>query len=217
MCVHSILIAQTEERRMIDDFDELSVTGLIEVELMQGDKPGITIISEGITMDKIVTENDGRRLKISMKPGFYRDVHVAVKLTYTYLSSIRLQAGAALYSAYIIHSDRLEIRAGSGSKIDAELDVASVSIKVGEGSRAILSGNATYEEARIGTGGQLYADELLAEQINIRISTGAEAEVYAKRSVEGKVNTGGDLAIYGNPRADYVKTSLGGSVRRIRP
>jgi len=117
----------------------------------------------------------------------------------------------------MIHSDRLEIRAGSGSKIDAELDVESVSIKVGEGSRAILSGHAAYEEARIGTGGLLYADELLAEQINIRINTGGEAEVYAERSVEGSVNTGGDLAIYGNPKADYVKTSLGGSVRRIRP
>ncbi len=213
----SVLFAQKEERRMISEFNELSVIGLIEVELTPGDEPAILIISEGVPMERIVTDNDGPKLKLSMKPGFYQDVKVVVKLTYSHLDAIRLQAGAELYSDYIVEGERLEVRVGSGSQIDVEVDIASLYVKVGEGSKAILTGVTTYEEVSVGTGGQLYADRLNADHIKVKINTGGEAEVYAEASIDGKVNTGGDLAIYGEPESDHVRTSLGGSVRRIMP
>jgi len=215
MGLFSIGAAQQTERRMIEAFEELSILGNVEVVLQKGDEPGLEILADEVEFDKIITKMEGRTLKISLKPGFYRDALVKINLNYETLKVIRLQAGAKVYAEETIEEDRLEIKAGSGSELDATVRVNSIYIKVGEGSVVLLTGEAEYEEVQVATGGQLLGDDLKAKEVNVKINTGGEAEVYAIESVEGKVNTGGNLLLMGNPRADYIKTSLGGNVRKI--
>ena len=101
--------------------------------------------------------------------------------------------------------------------MDLEVDTDAVSLSAGEGAelggfRANL--NLPKLQQKLGVCSMQMS--LKSIEVYVRVHTGGEACVFAEESIEGKVGTGGQLDILGNPKRDYVTTNLGGNVRTRR-
>ena len=210
--ISSQLFSQNEERRQVNNFDEVSVLGNIVLHLIPDDREGLELVSSRESPRNIITEMKGSRLVIKMRAGIYEYQKVHAYLSYLDLKLIKAQAGARVKSEYVIQGERVEIHAGSGARVSLEVEANSLSLKTGEGAEIDLQGRSRFTELTAKTGGVLYAGNLMSEEVYVKVHTGGEASVYARESIEGKAGTGGVLRIEGNPKRDHVYTNLGGQV-----
>ena len=208
--------AQNQERRVVGGFDEVAVWGNIVLHLIPDEKEGLELRSRRENTRNILTEVKGNRLVIKMRAGIYEYKQVDAYLRFKDLSRIKAHAGARVTSDYVLIAPRLALSAGSGARMDLEIDTDAVSLSAGEGAEVEVYGSSQFTEIAAKTGGMLYADELMSKEVYVRVHTGGEACVFAEESIEGKVGTGGQLDIFGNPKRDYVTTNLGGNVRTKR-
>lgn len=207
--------SQKTERRMISDFDEVSVVGNFYVEFREGEKPSLEIDADDIEMENIITTVEARELRLRLKPGFYKDAEMRIVVTYTEIDRIKAHAAAELFFADPVTAEKLEVSVGSAAMVDLQVNVESIELRVGEGSELLITGKCEYLDAKVATGGQLLASDLIASEVYAKINTGGEAEVHATDLIEASVGTGGNMTLYGNPKREDIHTSLGGNVRRL--
>lgn len=206
--------AQNSATKEFGNVDELHVLGDIEVTLRSGNETVAEIDVMDISLDKVVTELEGTRLAIRLKPGIYKGAEVKIHLTYKHLREVRATAGARIYMDDAVSGDKLEMYAGSGGRIDAKVDVNVLEQRVMEGSRITVRGNAPSHECRVYSGGILEAEQLNSEFVFARVNTGGMATIYVKDELEASVGTGGRLTYHGNPPKESIKKHLGANVKR---
>ena len=198
----------------LESFDEVSVTGNLEVVLTKGDVEQAELHVKGIPADKITIRVDRGNLKLRLLNSvFYKNDKAIVYVTYKKLNVIRGQAGAIIYSKAPVVAESLEFVANSGADLDFEVESESVEASASEGANLELSGVTNRHRAKAVTGGQYEARSLKADIVYARAGTGGFVEVNAEKSLEASVNTGGVIEYSGNPETS-IKKLLGGEVRR---
>jgi len=206
--------AQTETHEL-PPFDEVVVTGDIEAVLQAGRKPTARVEVEGIELDKVVTEVEGMKLHIKLKPGIYPDAEVKVYIVFDELREVRANAGARAVVEDVIKGDKLEVYAGSGGRVELAVEVNVLEQRVMEGSKITVEGYARNQASRVYSGGILDAEQLRSEYAFVRVNTGGMATVHVREELEASVGTGGKLTYYGAPPKESVKTLLGAKIQRI--
>ncbi len=204
--------AQNRGARELDTYDQVIALGNIEVYLEAGSSSMARIEAENIDLDKVVTKLTGTRLEVRLKNGIHKDAEVRVYLSYDHLREIRASAAARIYTNGAISGDKLEMYAGSGGRIEAEVAVNALEQRVMEGSRIRVWGSAPNHECRVYSGGVLEAEELESDFTFARVNTGGAATITVKDKLEASVGTGGRLTYYGSPGTETIKTHLGANV-----
>lgn len=200
----------------LDSFDEISVTGNLEVILTKGDNEQAVLETTGIPADKITVRVDRGTLKLRLLNSvFYKDDEAIVYVTYKNLNVIRGQAGAVIYSREIIESTNLELIANSGAELKFNIQVESLEASASEGATLKLRGNTNRQRASANTGGQYEADRLIANVVYAKAGTGGHVELTANKSLQASVNTGGVIRYAGNPEETSIKKLLGGEVSKL--
>ena len=127
-------LLSAQDTRQVGPFNELVVTGKLDVTLVQGET-GQVIIDSDRYEDDININLRGGRLKLSLVDGWVKgDRRLRVTVQYTDLTEIRVTAGAELESETVIVADQLEIKAGSGAEVDLELEVHTLEAGAVEGA-----------------------------------------------------------------------------------
>ncbi len=207
--------AQNVEKRKIDSFDKIEVTGNIKVEMKLGKKESIEIKTLHVDPSEVITEIDDKLLKIRMKTNlFEEEVQAIVKLTYTEIREITSNASAEIVFKDKIVGDKIFAEATSGGRIIIEVDLKAIDIKSYQGAHIDVSGTCKIQESFINTGGVLAASNFACDEVFIRMNTGGNAEIIANKKIEANVNTGAKLSFFGNPDEEILKTTLGGKITK---
>jgi hypothetical protein len=205
------LIAQKEYG--LDDFDELVVTGNVEVILEKGATNKISFRVENAEEGDLYAGVSRGALKIKLNDGLYKkDEKAYVTLTYQTLRTIKSNAGSYITSREAITIDKLVTKAHSGSRIELELNVNAVQGGAYEGGVLELSGIAESQKMKANTGGIYEGFELECERSFIKASTGGEARVVANQKLDARASLGGVIEYRGQPEELSQSTSLGGSI-----
>ncbi len=200
----------------VDPFDEISVTGNLEVILTQGDNEEVTLEVEGIPEDKVTIKVERGILKLRLLNSiFYKDDEAKVHVTFKQLNVIRGQAGARIYCNDVLNAESLEFVANSGAMLEFEVETEKLEASASEGAILKLKGTTERHRASASTGGQYEAEQLTADIVYAKASTGGTVEVNAEESLEASVNTGGVIKYTGNPGETSIKKVLGGEVIKI--
>ncbi|MEL6655604.1 MAG: head GIN domain-containing protein [Bacteroidota bacterium] len=201
-----------QDTRQIGPFNELVVTGKLDVTLVQGETEQVVIDTDRYE-DDINLSLRGGRLKLSLVDGWVKgDRRLRVTVHYRDLSEIRVTAGAELESEAVIVADQLEIKAGSGAEVDLELEVHTLEAGAVEGAVLELSGSVKNQYASAATGGMYNATRLAADRTEVKANTGGEARVVAMEHLDAVANTGGHIHYSGNPSQKYTRTNLAGDI-----
>jgi len=204
-------VSMAQVSKNLGDFDKVSVFDRINVELIKSTENKIEINGKRSADVEVVNKNGAIKIRMKFEKLLKGD-DVTAKLYYTSLQSIDASEGSYIISEDVFKQPSLDITSREGAEIRLKLDVDKAKIKSVTGGIIKISGSAENQDASLGTGGILEAQNLETSQTTVVITTGGEADVRATNLVDAKVRAGGTITIFGSPKQVNKKTSLGGSI-----
>mgnify|MGYP006286564173 CR=1 FL=1 len=200
----------------LDAFDEVNVTGNIEVLLAVGDAEAASLETENIPEDEVTIKVSQGVLKIRVFDSvFYKDEQIKVFVTYRTLRAVRGNAGAIIRNRSIIEGEELLVRAGSGARVELRVAVDALDAGASEGGRLLLEGETERQEITASTGGIYDGLELACRRAYIKANTGGQADVTAEEVLDATANTGGRIRYRGEPEETRFKSVLSGTVEKM--
>ena len=204
-------IGSAQVTKNVGDFDEISVFDRISVELVASNESRVEI--KGDRSSEVEVVNNNGLLKIRMKlEQLLSGEEITATVYYKELKSIAAGEGSSVAADSKFKQSSIEINAKEGANVNLDIDVTKATVRAVTGGTVTLTGSASNQDVTIGTGGIVNAKNLKTSQTSVKINAGGEAEVNASELVDARVNAGGNVTVYGNPRTVNEKTSLGGTV-----
>ena len=198
----------------VGSFSKVKVFNGISVELISGTENRIEI--SGGLKDQVETVNKNGTLHIRMafKKSFEGE-QITAKVYYKQIDEVHASEGSYISNSSVIKQKIFTLEARHGSSIKLNLNVDKVNVRSVTGGIVILSGEARNMAVNLGTGGVLKAKDLVAENANVKVTTGGQSDVNVTDLLEVTIKAGGDVNVYGNPQTIDEKITLGGSVTKM--
>ncbi|MET1257822.1 head GIN domain-containing protein [Flagellimonas sp. DF-77] len=210
----STLIAQRTIDREVGEFNKIKVFDLIEVNMIQSDENRIMI--KGRNVDDITWTNKDGVLKLRMQlDKKFTGEDTFIEVYYTSVDVIDANEGARITCNEMVDQNKIELRAQEGAQIRIGMEVGFADIRAVTGGIIEASGLAENQNIVLNTGGIFDGRDLRSATLEVKISAGGEADVFASERVDINVRAGGDVTVYGQPQQVNKKTFAGGRVRIV--
>jgi hypothetical protein len=196
----------------LGDFDEIKVFDQLNVTLIPSNVNKIVITGTNEGNVETVNRNGLLKIRISLTKILEDNKDLKVTLYFKKLESIDANEGSMVSCDAIFDQISMDLSAQEGARIEVELDVDKTLVEAFSGGIINLSGKAVTQKVSINTGGVLKAKDLVTSQSTINISAGGNAEINATTFVDAKVNAGGNIYIYGNPKQIKQQELAGGKI-----
>jgi len=199
----------------LGEFSSVNVFDRISVELIKSTANKIEIKGNRASEVEIVNKNGNLKIRMSLKK-LLDGEEVTAKVYYKSLESIDASEGSYIISDDVFKQASIKVNAKEGSEIRLNLDVQKAELRAVTGGILQIKGAATNQDASVGTGGILRANDLQTSQTTVKITTGGEADVRATELVDAKVRAGGTITVFGSPKQINKKVTLGGSINESK-
>ncbi len=204
--------AYAQDTLKLEHFDEIYVTGIIEVTLQKGEEEKLVLETYNFHRNDVKVRVSEGELRISVVKSLVKNARIEILVTYKDLRRIKVNAGAHITSKNPIAIDKLELKANSGAEIELELKVNKLQARIAEGAQMHLSGTTESQDVSSASGAIFYGYKLDSDITYANANTGSRVEVNAKKSIEASANTGGVVEYKGDPDEKQIKDYLGGNV-----
>ena len=189
------------QERTVSDFDALSLSGIGEVVITQGDEEGLTIEGEENLLEYITTEVKGSTLEIGTQPNVNivptRDLRFELRVKS--LNNISV-SGVSNITADALSGEKLEMSVSGAGNVDID-DLALTTLVVrssGTGSFT-LRGQADTQDITISGAGNYSAGDLQTRQTTIKVSGAGNGTVWASETLDVVISGLGKVEYYGSP------------------
>ena len=172
---------------------ELAIPG--KMEIVQGDKEGVTLTADDNLLQEIETVVEGEALRIRFRKGVSARTHSPIRVT--------------------LHAKTLEsiALAGSGDVSAPSLTARELAVRISGSGDVQLGGKAESLHVRISGSGDVKAARFETQRAQVSIAGSGGVTLWAKQSLDVSVAGSGDVRYYGDP-AVARKIAGSGSVRR---
>jgi hypothetical protein len=213
LLISSLTYAQTEKK--VGDFNKVTAFDQITVELIASEENKVVLSGTNSDVVEVVNKNGELKLRMPLT-NLLKGNQVNAKVYYTDLTAIEANEGSQISSDSSIKAIGFDIIAKEGSKIDINLEVSNLNVKITSGGIVKTAGTAKNQDVVISAGAIYEAKELITEQTVISINAGGEATIFATELADAKARAGGDIMIYGNPSQVNKKTFAGGRIKIVK-
>ncbi len=205
----------TQTRDIAEPFTGVEVTSGLDVVLEQGPS-GVRVEADDNLHQHIHMSVKSGVLKISSDHSSYinvksRTVHVSAPE----ITSLKTSGGANLKTRGELSSDKMNIRAKSGSSIKVSVSADNTECDASSGSSIAIRGKALTLSASSSSGSTIDASEMLANDIEVKSSSGSNVTVQPLLKLKAKASSGSSVQYRGNPREVVSDAGYGGSVSKI--
>jgi hypothetical protein len=200
------------ENRPVEEFSEVSLSGIGNLYIEQGDEDSVIIEAEENILPELTTTVQGKKLLIGVRTGI--NVIPTQKINYYVtmknIDSIRVLGAGNIYINDEIQADALHVDlTGFGSiKID-ELKTKSLEILISGAGNIDIAGVADRQRIRISGAGKYEAGDLLSQDTDVIVSGLGGATVWVEDNLSVVISGGGNIDYYGNPQTKRTITGLG--------
>tara|TARA_B100000795_G_C22804133_1_gene443776 strand:- start:4933 stop:5658 length:726 start_codon:yes stop_codon:yes gene_type:complete len=202
----------TEDRSTKEYFTKIKVSTGLDLYVSQGSKNQITVEADENLQDIIVTEVNDGILKIYSEKNIWRAKARKIYVTIKNLEAITATSGSDVYTNETLKVNNLNISATSGADIHISVDANTIETAATSGSDIEISGVSNNHISKATSGASIDAYQLRSKNVTVRVTSGADINVYASESIDAKATSGGDIDFKGSPKKVNKKTSSGGSV-----
>ena len=209
----------TEERN-VGSYDEISVSGWFDVELISGEEGRLTLHGEENLLEYLITEVKNGKLEIKTRKGYnlqsssWKSGGIRVSVPVEDVRAVSMSGSGDVRGKTKLVSDYMEVvMSGSG---DMELEIESDEMDVtlsGSGDMG-LEGSCGKLQVRVSGSGDVNAYGLSAREVEAVVSGSADIEVTATEFIKARVSGSGDIHYRGNPEKIDSKTSGSGSIQK---
>ena len=209
----NIISAQDKEDRNVRSFSEVRAGEGIEVLLRKGSKEAVTVESDDVSLDRIITDVSGSILKIHLD-GNNRGYDIKVYVTFVALEEISASSAADIYSESVIEAEDLVLSVSSAANLEIEIRAKRVEVSASSSGDLQLEGEADELRGNVSSAGDINAYDLRAKRVMMTASSAGSARVYALESIEAKASSAGSIRYRGNPKRTNNSSSSAGSVKK---
>ena len=205
------LFSQTPTTKTLGEFSELKVYDLINVELIKASENKIIISGANSNNINIIQKNSTLKIRMKLKYKF-NGAETQVKIYYTGIDVIDANEGSFVFSRDIIKQYEIVLKAQEGSQISVKTETKQLIVKSVTGSAITTTGTSENQEITIRTGGVYKGGSNTAENTDLSIKAGGEADVKTTNVLDINIFAGGDVFIYGTPKQLKQKKIFGGTI-----
>jgi hypothetical protein len=210
--------AGAERRYSVTDFDRVQVEGPYEVRLRTGLPTAVVATGSEQALERVTVEVQGRTLRIHANRSAWGGYPGADAGPVRIEAATRDLAAATILGSGSLTVDRaralrLDLTLGGSSRLTVgALDVDNLILGLVGSGRIVLAGHARQMRATVQGSGDLDAQRLAADDLQLSAATAGTILVGSARSAKVVASGQGDVTVGGNP-ACTVEARGSGSVR----
>ncbi|QMU63924.1 MAG: DUF2807 domain-containing protein [Flavobacteriaceae bacterium] len=204
----------TQKRKISDDFTKVKVSSGIDLYLTQGSKNELVVEADENLHDIIITEVENGRLTIYSEKNIWRAKAKKVYLTVTAIEALKATSGSDVYSKNMLKVKDFDLSVNSGADVNITVEADTITTSASSGADLKVSGEAHTHFSSASSGSSINAYALKSKNVTVKVSSGADINIYASETINARASSGGDIDYKGNPEIVNKKTSSGGSVSK---
>lgn len=186
----------------IDDVTELSINGIIDLRLSQGDSPSLEIQGEQDAIDGLEINTSGKRLTITYEPesNFFLNIKTPrVILTLADLTELQFDGVGNFVMDNDFKVENLKIRGSGIGNIELSLDAQSIGARFDMMGKVKLTGSVESMNIINDGIGQIDAGQMIAQNLSLTSSGIGKVGVHCENELEIFMNGIGSVTYSGNP------------------
>jgi len=207
-----------KQTRNVDNYDQIYVTGMMEVELVAGKEGKINLEAESNLMKYIETEVSGGHLKISVKKGVNlqpsRNYPIKLVVPFEDLEALSLTGSGHIKTSDEIRSRDFKVSVTGSGNMNLNLVTETLSGSVTGSGDVKLKGNTNSFKGTVTGSGDILAYGLKADSVDAHVTGSGDIQITAVNELNARISGSGDISYKGNPEKLNFKTSGSGEVSR---
>ena len=215
----STFLLTASERIRLSNFNEISVSGSIEVVLVKGVQEFVDFEMIKGDKEKFNAEVKNGKLSLYLDRDLFWTSRTKVKVTVSYRSIDKLTASAGSWvkSDAKIKSANFVVTTSSGATINVPVEANTLNGQSSSGSKLVLSGAVESAKLSSSSGATLDAGSLKSETAKAQSSSGAWIGIGVKNHLEAHASSGGSIKYRTESSSCKVEkeTSSGGSISKL--
>lgn len=208
----------TNQTRSVAIYDQISVTGMMEVQLIAGNEGKIDIEAESNLMEFIETEVNGGHLKISIQKGVTiepsKNYPIRIIVPFETLGALSLTGSGHIRNSDIINARSFKINVTGSGNMNLNLISENLESTLTGSGDLKLKGSAREFKCKVTGSGDVFAYNLKADKVEASVTGSGDIEISVKNELDAKISGSGDIKYRGNPDKQNFKTSGSGTVSK---
>lgn len=206
--------------RITGDYDEISVGGWFDVEIVGGEEGSVSLKGEENLLEYIITEVKDGKLVVKVKKGMnlqpssWFNGGITVTIPVEEISSLSMSGSGDLEGRTVLKARDMSTRLSGSGDMDIAIEAENLDVTVSGSGDMNLEGTAQNLTVQISGSGDIHAYNLQADYVEALVSGSANIEVTAKESLKARVSGSGDISYKGNPGKVDSKTSGSGDISK---
>jgi hypothetical protein len=205
----------TENRIITQDFKSVEVSNAINLVIEQADKKEIIVEADDNLQNYITTKVENGVLIVACDYNSFIDIHskkVIVRMPI--LEELRASSASSITSINTLKAENISLRSSSAANINVKIKADNITSKSSSGSTISMEGLALSLETIASSGSTINANELLANEVSAKSSSGSSIHVHPIVSLKAKASSGSSIEYNNMPQSIEKKSSSGGSIDR---
>jgi hypothetical protein len=202
------------ESRSVSGFEAVSLSGVGELTITQGDSESLTVEAEDNILPHIITEVKDGTLIIRFDTVRWTDSFQptkSIKFTLTVKDLAQLDiSGAGSTDVGDLKTESLSVDiSGAGSLKIKNLEADDLQVNLSGAGSFDLAGKAARQTVTIDGAGSYNAGDLECQEASVTISGAGSATVWATETLDAELNGVGSIRYYGEPEVTESVSGLG--------
>lgn len=204
----------TSETRNTSNYDEVSLVGSMDVELIHGTEGKLRIEAESNLIEYITTEVNGKTLKISVEKGVNLKTRKDIKITVPYqdLDAVQVTGSGDIWSDVKLKAKHFNMKVTGSGDVKLDLEVENLEGSVTGSGDILVSGKAKNLTCKVTGSGDFKAYDLKVKQAEAVVMGSGDLQISVSDKLTASVMGSGDIKYKGKPKKQDFKTSGSGSV-----
>lgn len=196
------------------DYDEIAVTGSLDVHLQKGDEGSIAVTTDENLQEYIEVTVKGNKLSLRVKKDYSVSTKKGIHITVPFetLENISLTGSGDIDTKDVIEATTMKVSLTGSGDIVLALNAFNVDSSVTGSGDVTLSGNTNTLNVSVTGSGDFKGYDLKANNTDVTVSGSGDARVFAGKSIKARVNGSGDIVYKGNPEQKDTKVAGSGNI-----
>nr|WP_297307067.1 head GIN domain-containing protein [uncultured Flavobacterium sp.] len=189
------------ENRKTETYDQITLIGSPDVELIQGKEGNLQIQAESNLIPFIETKVENNKLTIKFKDGKSYKTKKGIKVIVPIedVSKIALRGSGDIYGDHLFTDENLNISVEGSGDISLNINNQNLNAEVMGSGDIKLKGKTNRFNAQVKGSGDIKAKNLNAVSSNLNVNGSGDIESSTSTNVSATVKGSGDIKVYGNP------------------
>jgi len=200
------------DERTVGPFEGIGLAASADIKLVQGSPQKVVVEGAAEDVEKIVTEVEGSKLKITTKHGTWHLGKVTCLITMENIKELSISGSGSIMAEKAISVNDLELGiSGSGDITLADVTrAAEVESHISGSGTITLSGKAEAKkhEVHISGSGDVKSEKFHAQDAEVHISGSGNCNLAVSGKLQVRVSGSGDVYYTGKP---VIDASISGS------